>query len=297
MPGKIICLLKVLFIVLVVGCTTSSNTGQTLPSTNGGAVKRFPIKDRQMEAFKNSVRPIHGELKAKYDLARHFQRIFRHRIAIETLKEILLMDPAHADAHNAMGYSYDCIGDYQMARHHYRSAMVINPEMDHAYNNLGYSYILDGNYPLAIEALKQAIVLNDANEKYHKNLGLAYFNSGDMAMAALEFSKIEDSDNIEEIMAQLGMISDTILSDDVDKPEPTLSAAVQLRENETSHSSPDGESLTDPAGVKDEGHLDASPGVKTTTESSEPISVLTDTSKKLVEENLPSKNTPCFGEH
>jgi hypothetical protein len=291
MQGKIKCLLKALPIVLVIGCTTPSNTGQTLPSTSGDAVKRFPIKDAHMEVFRDSVRPIHGELKAKYHLARHFQRIFKHRIAVEALKEVILMDPTYADAHNAIGFSYDCIGDYQMARHHYRTAIVINPEMDHAYNNLGYSYILDGNYPLAIETLKQAIVLNDANEKYHKNLGLAYYNNGDLAMAAFEFSKIKGSDNIEQIMTWLGMISDVGLNDEVDKTKPIQSAAVQLRENEKLHNPPDSKISTDPAVIEDKGNLDISPEVKTINVLLEPIFTQNDTSGKLVTEDIPSGKT------
>ena len=137
---KKICLLSGLLFFLGSGCTTPSNINRyNFAPTNAAPIKYYPIDKEQVVTFSNSIRPIQGELKAKYDLARHFQQLQKHRIAIEALKEVIQMDPTHAYAHNAMGYSYDCLGDYPTAQQHYRTAIVLNPELDLAYNNLGYS--------------------------------------------------------------------------------------------------------------------------------------------------------------
>lgn len=230
MPEKKIYLLSALFLFLAAGCTTSSNTEPIHALPTADNVQRFPIDKSQIETFSNSVRPIQGELNAKYDLARHFQRIRKHRIAIETLKEVIAMDPAHAEAYNAMGFSYDCLKDYETAQSHYQMAILLDPEMDHAYNNMGYSYILDGKYAPAIETLKQAIALNDANHKYHKNLGLAYIRTGNKEMATAAFRKIEDTPGTEAIMVRLGLMSNVGQTDDVEESEPPV--AVQNNGNE-----------------------------------------------------------------
>lgn len=288
MSQKIKCRLKVLFIlVLAVGCTTSSNTERRLSTTNNGGVMRYPIKRPQLETFKDSIRPIQGELKAKYDLARHFQRIQRHRIAIEILKEIIAMDPTYADAHNATGFSYDCRGDYQTARHHYRTAIAINPEMDHAYNNLGYSYMLDGNYALAVKALKQAITLNDGIEKYHKNLGLAYYKNGEIEMALFEFRKIEDTAIIEKIMIRLGMLPGMDFVGDVDTTKPLQSDTIQFKQRNRQDRQPAGNVLAAEGGIDIKAPLDSSPEVTSAFGFSKPMSAQTDGARKIITEDIP----------
>ena len=217
--------------VLIAGCTSVSNTGSTPQSAYA------PYSFSQMETFARSVRPVRGDIQAKYDLARHFQRIQRHTIAIETLKEILRMDPGHADAHNALGYSYDCTGDFRTARQHYRIAVALNPDLDYAYNNLGYSFILDGAYAAAIVALEQAVALK-RHPKYIKNLSYAYFKTGNLKMADMTLRGLDDPAAARRIKVRLGMVSETADPADRAKPQPgddTLPA-----ENEHRLRKPDG---------------------------------------------------------
>jgi tetratricopeptide (TPR) repeat protein len=187
-PLKKIYLLSSVLIFLVTGCATSAGKGSIFPMVGADPINRYPIDDNQIKEFGSSIRAVQGEPQAKYDLARHFQRMQKHRIAIEALKEIIQMEPDHADAHNALGYSYDSLGEYAKAQTHYRVAMRLDPEMHYAFNNMGYSLILDGNYTAAVEVLKQAVALKRDDPKYHRNLGLAYLKSGDLQMAVNEFN-------------------------------------------------------------------------------------------------------------
>jgi Flp pilus assembly protein TadD len=207
MSSKISYIFNVLLFFLIAGCTTGSNSGHFVDDMPAGAALRIPIKHQQMEAFSESVRFIHGELTAKYDLARHFQRMGHHVIAIEALNEILSVNPGHVQAHNALGYSLDCVGDYSNAQQHYQAAIALNPELDYAYNNLGYSYILAGDHRSAIVALEKAVTLNESNQKYLKNLGYAYFKDGKPAMAQNAFGRLDDPHVIERIRTQLGLVS------------------------------------------------------------------------------------------
>jgi tetratricopeptide (TPR) repeat protein len=162
-----------------------------------------------METFARSVRPVRGDIQAKYDLARHFQRVQHHTIAIETLKEILRVDPGHADAHNALGYSFDCIGDLRTAQQHYRIAVALNPDLDYAYNNLGYSFILGREYSAAVAALEQAVALRHDRQKYIKNLSYAYYKSGNLKMANITLRGLDDPAAAHRIKVRLGMVSET----------------------------------------------------------------------------------------
>ena len=96
-------------------------------------------------------------IESKYRLARHFQRIKKHRIAVEVLTEITESDPGNADAYNALGISYDFLRDFENAQESYHTALMIDPEADDVYNNLGYSYIMAQQYDAAIDVLQQAI--------------------------------------------------------------------------------------------------------------------------------------------
>lgn len=213
MPAKQLILFSLFGAALIAGCTSVSNGRRVSYSDVPRA------SHSQMETFARSVRPVRGDIQAKYDLARHFQRIQHHTIAIEALKEILRIDPGHADAHNALGYSYDCTGDFRTARQHYRIAVALNPDLDYAYNNLGYSFILDGAYSAAIVALEQAVALK-RHQKYIKNLSYAYFKTGNLKMADLTLRGLDDPTAAHRIKVRLGMISETADPVDKGKPQP-----------------------------------------------------------------------------
>jgi tetratricopeptide (TPR) repeat protein len=186
------------------GCTAVFQNGQTVATEAVETTRRHKIDAAQVEAFSRSVRPIDGELQAKYELALHFLSMHKHRIAIQVLNEVVGLDAGHADAHNALGLSYDSLGDFEAARDHYQKALAISPDMDQAYNNLGYSYLLDGQFLQAIEALHQAIALNGRNARYCRNLGLAYLKINEVEMAALAFQVADGRASAGSLTPRLG---------------------------------------------------------------------------------------------
>jgi Flp pilus assembly protein TadD len=121
-------------------------------------------------------------------MALYFQKIKKHKIAIEALYEVVRKQPMHIRAFNAMGISYDHLGDHSQAIKAYQYALKLDPNFDYAHNNLGYSYLLNGNPDLAIEAFQKAISLNESNKLYHNNLGLAYAENEQFDLAIAQFS-------------------------------------------------------------------------------------------------------------
>jgi Flp pilus assembly protein TadD len=155
------------------------------------------ISSENVNQFLSSVRKVDGEVKAKYRMARYFQKKNKHKIAIEELKEVILMDPFFAKAYNALGISYDELREFKNAIHFYKLAIKIDPNLGYVHNNLGYSFLLTRDYDRAIHAFHKAIALDEKNKRFRNNLGLAYAKKGayDLALAQFRLTGDEFSAN------------------------------------------------------------------------------------------------------
>jgi tetratricopeptide (TPR) repeat protein len=132
---------------------------------------QLTIKD--LDNFKANLKPINTEIKAKYLLARHFQRLNRHLNAIEELNEVIKMEPYFPEAYNALGVSYDSLGKFAMAEECYKMALRLNPDLAYVVNNLGYSHMMQGKLETARQYLEMAVAMEENNLKYRNNLELA----------------------------------------------------------------------------------------------------------------------------
>jgi Flp pilus assembly protein TadD len=147
------------------------------PSLSGGEIRHFW----------DSIRFSREDADYFYRLGRHFQRRGKHRIAVKEFLRVIERDPLRADAHNAMGVSYDQLSEFDLAEQHYRWALVLNPDFAAAHNNLGYSYLIQGKPRQAIDPLLEAVSLQGDNVLFHNNLGLAYEQTGQTDKAVVEF--------------------------------------------------------------------------------------------------------------
>jgi tetratricopeptide (TPR) repeat protein len=126
-------------------------------------IKPNSVSDEELRKFAGSIRKVDGEAEAHYKLALHFQEKYRHKLAIDELKQVLQRNPVHFKAYNALGVSFDNLGDHEAAIDSYKLALQIDPKLDYVYNNLGYAYLLKGDPQNAAEAFQQAIALNEKN--------------------------------------------------------------------------------------------------------------------------------------
>jgi Flp pilus assembly protein TadD len=195
-------LLVLFFILPITGCYKKEKLFGQVPLSDQRE-KAGNISDKDRKNFLSSVRKIDANIEANYRLALHLQKRNRHKNAIEVLKEIIQADPTYVKAYNAMGVSFDHLGDYNRAIHSYKLAVAINPELDYVYNNLGYSHLLYGNYDLAIDAFHKAISLNEQNKRYHNNLGLAYTKKGQFDLAFEQFKLAGDEISANHKLAKL----------------------------------------------------------------------------------------------
>jgi tetratricopeptide (TPR) repeat protein len=180
-----ILLLSCSFIVMT-GCSTLRDWWGYNSSTSQMSDDVF--SNGHLDNFIPSVRPVNGTAESDYRLARYFQKRGKHKFAVDELLKAISKDPSYVKAYNALGVSYDYLGNFDLAVKSYKFALELNPELDYVYNNLGYSYLLRGNFDAAIVAFQKAIALNDTHKRYHNNLGLAYARKGQTRMTVDEFS-------------------------------------------------------------------------------------------------------------
>lgn len=136
------------------------------------------LSAQDIENFKTGLKPINSEVRAKYLLARHFQKLNRHLIAIDELNQVIKLEPFFPEAYNALGVSYDSLGEYAMAEECYKMALQLNPTLAYVVNNLGYSYLMQGKNQDAVKYLEMAVAMEENNLIYRNNLRMAYQGSG-----------------------------------------------------------------------------------------------------------------------
>jgi Flp pilus assembly protein TadD len=197
---SIIIALTVIF--LLTGCNSRENLDRRDFDKD---YKPYPgnISNKDVNKFLSSVRKVDGASEAKYRMARHFQKRNRYKVALVELKEIIQIDPTFVKAYNAMGFSYECLGNFKKAIHSYKLALKIDPNLDYVYNNLGFAYLLSDDYDYAIDAFQKAITLNDQSKRFHNNLGLAYAKKGQFDLAIEQFRLTGDEFSANYRIAQI----------------------------------------------------------------------------------------------
>ena len=169
----------------------------------GQDIKPNPLSDEELRKFAGSIRMVDGEAEAHYRLALHFQEKYRHKLAIDELKQALQRNPAHFKAYNALGVSFDNLGEHDAAIDSYKRALQIDPKLDYVYNNLGYAYLLKGDPQNAADAFQQAIALNAKEKRYRNNLGLVYVKQDKFELAFEQFRALDTDANAENALAKV----------------------------------------------------------------------------------------------
>lgn len=146
-----------------------------------------PFTGRDINHFMGSIRYKQADSGDHYRLGRHFQQRGRHMLAVNEFSRAIDLDPLRADAHNAMGVSYDKLLQFDLAEPCYRRALILKPDFAAAYNNLGYSYLMQGRPEKGIAPLQKAVALQGRNIRFHNNLAIAYEQTGQIEKAAAEF--------------------------------------------------------------------------------------------------------------
>src|SRR5215471_11482068 len=98
-------------------------------------------------------------------------------------RQILTVDPAHADAHNNLGNTLRDLGRPAEAEASYREALRLRPNDPEAHNNLGNALRDLGRPAEAEVSYRKALRLRPNYPEVHNNLGAALCDLGRPAEA------------------------------------------------------------------------------------------------------------------
>ena len=86
-------------------------------------------------------------------------------------RQILTIDPAHADTHYALGNALWALGRPAEAEASFREALQLRPDSPEAHNNLGNALYALGRPAEAEASFREALQLRPNYPKAHHNLG------------------------------------------------------------------------------------------------------------------------------
>ncbi|WP_028571495.1 LytR C-terminal domain-containing protein [Desulfonatronum lacustre] len=147
------------------------------------------MSDQELRRLVASARPFIRNPEMHFRQGLYFQTRGQHKLAVDEFAKVLLLEPDHIKALNAMAVSCDKLENYEQAVALYKQALSLDPDQDYIYNNLGYSYFLQGNYTAAVEAFQKAVTLDQSNTIFLNNLGMAYAQKGLFDQALAKFQR------------------------------------------------------------------------------------------------------------
>ena len=134
------------------------------------------------------IKPKDGDLylilAALYEKENQLQK------AIDTLKKGLEQDKEDIELHFQIGATYDKLGDFDKMATEMKEVLRLNPDHADALNYLGYSYAERGVLlEEALHLIQKAMTLKPDAGYITDSLGWVYFKLGDYGRAVIELEK------------------------------------------------------------------------------------------------------------
>lgn len=118
--------------------------------------------------------------RIRMDLAVSYFEDGKTTIALDELKQALVIDPSYAEALNLRGLVYMRLNDLRLAEDSFRRAVALNPRDASALQNVGWLLCQSGRYQEANDAFKQALAnpLYGDRAKTYLTMGLCQSKAG-----------------------------------------------------------------------------------------------------------------------
>ncbi|MEC7641120.1 MAG: tetratricopeptide repeat protein, partial [Nitrospinota bacterium] len=97
--------------------------------------------------------------------------------AIESMREVLRINPRHSNAHNFIGYLYALQGEkLDKAIDHLEKALAVQPQNGYFLDSLGWIYYRQGNSEQALAEIKKAMIYTSPDPVIYDHLGDIHFD-------------------------------------------------------------------------------------------------------------------------
>jgi tetratricopeptide (TPR) repeat protein len=127
------------------------------------------------------VDPQHADALHLLGLIAH--QVGNHELAIEYMSEALRLKPDYAEAHNNLGVAFLEQGKREEAQACYQQALRLRPEFAEAHNNLGNLLKEQGQLEEALACYQQALSIKPDYAEAHNNLGNVFHDQGQLEQA------------------------------------------------------------------------------------------------------------------
>ncbi len=134
------------------------------------------------------------------------QQLGRSDVAVDLLRQSIALKPNDPQAYGNLGVALKDTRQWDEAIAAYRQAIALRPNLPEAYSNLGNLLRNTGRLEEAIAACGQAIALRAHFPEAHNNLGLAFHESGRLEQAIASYrNAIALKPNYPEAHGNLGL--------------------------------------------------------------------------------------------
>jgi predicted O-linked N-acetylglucosamine transferase (SPINDLY family) len=128
-----------------------------------------------------AVEPRHADALHLLGVIAH--QVGSNDIAMDLIRQAIALAPGVADYHSNLGEACRAVGQLDEAIAAYRQAIALKPDLPEAHCNLGNALRDKGQLDEAIAAFRQAIALKPQYAKAHNNLGTALRDKGQVVEA------------------------------------------------------------------------------------------------------------------
>jgi type IV pilus assembly protein PilF len=95
--------------------------------------------------------------RIRLELASGYFEQGKVEIALDEIKQVIVIDPTFADAYNLRGLIYMRLGDNRQAEDSFKRALSLNPRDADAHHNIGWLQCLQARYPESFRSFDAAL--------------------------------------------------------------------------------------------------------------------------------------------
>jgi type IV pilus assembly protein PilF len=171
----------------IAGWLAAAALASTLATQLAGCATNHPQQDTAVsDVVTPSDEPeTRKRARIRLELASGYYAEGKTDIALDEIKQAIVIDPSFGDLYNLRGLVYMRLGDNRQAEASFQRALALNPRDANAHHNYGWLQCQLGRYPESYRSFEQALShpLYPDKPKTLMAMGLCQARAGDRASA------------------------------------------------------------------------------------------------------------------
>ena len=168
-----------------------------LSGCSGGAARVNETTVSSTEVMTTSDEPeVRRRARLRLELATGYFAQGQTTVALDEVKQVLVIDPSFADAHNLRGLIYMRLNDPRLAEDSFKRAVALNGRDADALHNYGWFLCQNGRYAESFDVFSQALTTPLYRNQVKTLLakGLCEIRTGDRAQAEISLARAYELD-------------------------------------------------------------------------------------------------------